>query len=75
MTDNAIKPCPFCGGSKAHVLTKARHSGKSMWWAAWVVCADLDCFAEGPRETNENNATACAGALRRWNERAKGSDA
>jgi Lar family restriction alleviation protein len=60
-TDEALLPCPFCGGSAKHY-----HRPDTTGWSNtdWVSCSDDDCGVSTALEETK------AGAIAAWNRRA-----
>jgi Lar family restriction alleviation protein len=60
-TDNALKPCPFCGAAdSSEVFVERRDDGRT--WE--VTCDATDCIAAGPVRPTKREAVAA------WNRRA-----
>lgn len=59
----ALKPCPFCGG------TDINPAGCSTSDGDVAVCGD--CGADGPHPENKHNGTVIADGAEMWNRRAE----
>ena len=66
MSDQAIPPCPGCGGKCV-----VQRSMPKVWW---VACSDVDCGYTGPEGTTEFNAITAHSAIVEppWVDIAKG---